>query len=300
MLIDIYETTVGSIYDLDDIKRELDRAFIEDIIFTSTLLNGEIVTGLLLVVGENPSLKPFNHPISYNNKVITDVRSFTDIDNNSKIGYKVTSTTNFNFMILRSKLLLLAMNVEPSYLANIHPLPAIVYGRFVSETLTYKLGLNHDDQMRLTILATAFYLFQLEEDREDANEQTNVRLMLQVARYTHISPDAVNDTLKNIENIPNVDNFIEILKQKIDNSRMQSLNKGLFFTALTYGWKGVNAKEVMGISLEHPPTWLAVVSSAISERLQKDSPVAKIVKNYSRKGMDTEFITGLSRALESY
>ena len=302
MLLDSYDTTVGSMYDLTDIKRELDREFIENTVFTSTLPNNVEIKNLLLVIKESPALKPFNHPIGYKEKVIVDMRGHVTADNMTAIGYKVKGTSNFNLLVLRARIQLLAMSMGVTYLGNIHPFPAIIYGRLVADNLTFKMALNHDDQMRLTILATAFYLAQFDDsqDIETDTSETPTKIILQVARYTHISPDVVTETISGIKTLANINDFVNVAKDKIDNSRINGLNTGLLFSTLTYGWKGVNAKEMMGISLEHPPTWMAVVSTASTERLQKDSPVAKIIKQYSRKKLDEEYVLGLSRALSDY
>lgn len=298
MLRDSYETTVGSSYNIDGILTELDRSVIDNTIFTSTLPDNETVNELRIVVGENPSLQPFNHPISYKDMVFVDARAMTKNDPMTTLGYKVTSGTDFKLQILRSKIQLLGMFNGPSYLSNIHPLPTIVYGRFISEGITFKLGLNPEDQMVLNILATAFYISQT-SDGGFSNEGDGVgKVSMQISRHTHISPDIVGGVLADVTELSTLDQLLELMLEKVDNSRIKQLNAGLFFTTLTYGWKGSNSKELMGVSIEYPPTWMAIVASAITERLQKDSPVSKMVKNYTRRDMDREYILGLSRAIK--
>ena len=120
---------------------------------------------------------------------------------------------------------------------------------------------------------------------------------LMIVRNTYIDPSIVTEIITSETQIDTLDQFLEVIKTKIDNIRLERLNITLLLASLTYGWRGNAAKEVMASALEHVPTWIACLAVAIKEKNFKDSPIAKISKFYTRNNKDKEFLLRLEDML---
>ena len=55
-------------------------------------------------------------------------------------------------------------------------------------------------------------------------------------------------------------------------------------------WFGANAKEILAVALEHPPTWLSLVYIALKERSYKNTSLAKIALRYALNKGGNDFI----------
>jgi hypothetical protein len=61
-------------------------------------------------------------------------------------------------------------------------------------------------------------------------------------------------------------------------------------TVTRNSWYGTNAKEIISVALEHPPTWAAIVFTALNERTFKNSMIYKIAERFGKRGASDEFI----------
>jgi hypothetical protein len=75
-----------------------------------------------------------------------------------------------------------------------------------------------------------------------------------------------------------------------DSVRLKDFNAGVLFTLLGNTWFGANAKEMIAVATEHPPTWIAMLLSAFTERTFKNSQIAKILERNSFKKLSDDFV----------
>ena len=298
MIIDVYQTTACKGYRLDNIYESLKAELITFDNIVDLTVNDRLVNGVKLLVGEASHISSFSHPIivsgSNESFIVVDVRRLVRSTNETLGNYKVQSPPDFDLLILRARIMLVALRGNMETLMDFDPLPATIFARWVNNALAFKMGLNMYEQNVIVVLGIIYYfkLFSSDVKAED--------LILFINRNTYIDNENINDII-DVEDLDislnSLSGFIEVLKLKVPNVRMEKLSIPLLLASLTYGWRGSDAKEVMAVCLEHPPTWIGCLTVAIKDKNFKHSPISKVVKNYTRKNKDKEFLIRLEEVL---
>jgi hypothetical protein len=58
-------------------------------------------------------------------------------------------------------------------------------------------------------------------------------------------------------------------------------------------WLGLNDKELVILSLEHPPIWISLVHAALTQKSFNKSFVTTVVDKYNKSGKGDEFLKAL-------
>lgn len=308
MLKDAYEATLTRHYNIAKIRSDLIRAYIsDDQSFTSKDADGKSFDGLKLLIGCAEEIPPVAHPISFSDQpgnrelsetVVIDVRSMVRPQAGTG-SYHVSNQHEYRFGLLRGQLSALWNNQQQEQLANAHTLPASVYGRWFSQGLTHRLGLTAQDQVVVTLLSTCFYLNSFYHEEQINDDHLADRRLLQLSRLTYTTPDQITHLKEAFKTLITLEDLIDQIKQNIDNPRIDMLSYGLLISILTYGWYGSNGKEILAVAVEYPPAWIAVVYTALTSRVVKDSPVARLLTPFTRKGVDQDFLKAIARLLLS-
>jgi len=289
-----YQTTTGKNYLLDKIITQLEESYIRSELLYISTENGNIY----IVTGQNENVPSFTHMINVeligSEKTISviDGRQFTRNKSNDS-GFTITSSVDFNMAVLRAKLEL-SSDVDFTDLYTAGDLPLWVYTQWVSETISGRLGLDPESQLNVAILAAALYVSNhtVEQEWEDT---VLARIITKVARVTNIPAARVLETLDGVKYIKNIREFIEYCYLHVDNSRIKTLNVGLVIQLLTSGsgWRGANAQEIIAASLEHAPTWHAVMYAAVDDRSYSKSRLTNYIKRFRANDGNKDYLRNL-------
>ena len=306
MIKDAYETTLTRNYNIAKIRSDLVKASISDQhFFTTTDADGKRHEGLLLLTANAEDIPPVVHPLSFsdqdtnmrlNETVVIDVRALVRSQAGGE-SYQVVNQHEYRFLLLRGQLVTLWHQQQYETLANAHTLPASVYGRWFSQGLTHRLGLSADEQITVTVLATCFYLNAFYHEEALNNPEMADKRLLQLSRLCYSTPEQIAHLKPIFSELVTLEDLIDHLKESIDNPRIDLLSYGLLVGILTYGWYGANGKEIMAVAMEFPPIWIAVVMTALTSRVAKNSPVTRLLTPFTRKGVDQDFLRAMTRLL---
>ena len=253
-----------------------------------SIINGTVrrVEGVVTVdsVGSVYSHTPaFFHPVAYpeghNQWVVAiDDRPWGRYDPLSG-AYKITNGQGHGFAVLRGKLNLFWLTNDKQIFRDISPMAMGLYASWLGENITKRFGLTPLEQLQITILAAYFYqsLFTVEEQFTDVEL---LRMCRSISGAVHCKPNDV-ETLLNMLNgrvIRNVDEFCATCYEVTETVRLKDFNTGLLFHVISGTWFGNGAEELCAIALEHPPTWLAILMAALTERTFKNSQIAKMAE----------------------
>ena len=290
MIYDVYNTTVCQSYELTHIKHNLQK----DIITNEGIVTYETDRGVLkplkLLVDPSSVIMPFSHPILIDGDdttIVVDVRRLIRLNSRSYSDYIITNRPEYELLILQARLMLVSILDDYQKIRDFDSLPSILFARWITNSISYRLGLNPSEENVITIIASVYYINTLSEDFDPT------KLSMVISRNTYIDAAFTVDIVAQCEQLTSLTALIDHMKKLISNVRMEKMTIALLLSSLTYGWRGSAAKETMGICLEHPPTWVACLSKAISERSYKDSPIAKVAKHYVKGKRDLEFISRL-------
>lgn len=268
-------------------------------------INGKTINSVWGIVPGNKEIPPFAHPYPYKDRydlqmVVIDTRAY------ARMGDGVLAPSNYAeyaFNGVRAALTSYGLKNGVADMAGLGDLPMAVFSRFLAERITRQLHFSPQEQMLITMVSAVWYACHFQEKPvggEDGpfDERELQRLSLKVARATRIPADVIFDKAGALRHMESIDDYVQVLREVLDNKRAESLNTPLIYALVGGGWYGLNAKEIVGVGLEHVPTFLAMVYMSLLDRSYRNSGIAKIVQACDRSGAGKSFILNLSRLIE--
>ena len=227
----------------------------------------------------------FSHPLVFVDankveRIVFDARTYGRWDQ-QKHEFVITNQPEYALNLLRAELNAIWTfdRVEP--LRDFSPIPMSVYAALISESIARRFALNPREQYMLAITAAIFYagLFM---DNAELDERDKTRVAAVVARATKANAEEVFAVLDEHKRIPqDVAEFCTMAMEVSESVRLDTLNPGLLFAIVGGTWYGTNAKEAIAVALEHPPTWISILVSALGERGYRNSTVAKTAERFA-------------------
>jgi hypothetical protein len=209
-------------------------------------------------------------------KIYMDARSFGKYDSAQR-QFVIRNTIEYKLALHRAGLNNVWVKQSPTLLRDISQLPMSVYASWLSESIARRYALDPREQMDLSILAGIFYssLF-MENDHQ--TEDSKMRVVNSISRALRVRAQDVLAVMEKVTYVDNVHGFCSAAYAVTGSVRLKELNAGVLYTIVGQTWFGTNAKEIIAVALEHPPTWLAILMAASDERTFKNSGIAKITE----------------------
>lgn len=296
MFISAYDTLACRAYNVKQIQSELRMAIVEDNTIMLETPSGKSIPAVFGLRPDNKSVPTFAHPIPvYINEkedapyFFVDTRSLVKANPNAPRGYSINNPTEYNFQIKRAALNL-AYNSDPSSFMGLGDLTPLVFCRWLTDMIVRKLGLDPSDQVRVTTV-TLFYWYSLfqESETETFTEKEKMRIITKLTQITSIPSSLSMEVIDSIPVIKDITEYVQTLQLVISNPRLDKLSPALLFAMIGNAWFGANAKEVAAVALEHPPTFVAMVATALDSRSFKKSAIGELVYLNDKKDRGIHF-----------
>ena len=249
-----------------------------------TTLNPVILYGLSDVEKDIPV---FHHPVinTANNWIAVDLRPFVK-PNVNKDGYEVRNESEYQLALQRLVLTGMWFTGKQSSLYSLK-LAHFAFATWLSDNLTRKFGLDLNNQMQLKVLGLIYYanLFHNEFGPEELQKLT-IRCKEEI-----IVPGLIEEIYNKAGSLKNIDEFCAACYKVTNNVRLMDLDFVVLSNILATNWFGSQGKELVLLSLEHPPTWLTLVSMSLTQRNYKKSFIATTVDRLNKRGKGEEFLS---------
>lgn len=300
MFISPYDTLAGKSYITSDIKKEIKLSKIDGTLLElRTVEKQQPVFGVVGISPYNKNIPSFTHPLIMEefaeNSVIIDTRPYIKKEPDGRFSY--TNISEYKFQLERGMLTNHWIK-HPSELAGAGDIAPMAFCRWLTEAIVRRLGLDTADQVKVTII-TLFYWYSLFRTTE-FNERDKNGVMLKLGRIFNIPSNLVMGVMENVRYMPTIKDYVDGLKFGIGNVRLDDLNVVLLFTMLGGSWFGLNAKEIIGIATEHPPTFMSMVLNAVNSRAFKKSILGKVVADVDKRGLGADFTKSIYNMLKGY
>lgn len=315
---DSYETTSGSVSNTKSLNIALQTYFIkEEGKYISLNIDDTGETHPIFITGYYSSeseIPLFTHPITIKksngqNYLVTDLRFFirkntdyTDLDQSSNISQRiekdVKNWTEYNFAKTRAILNLAWVNGGENEIRNSLPFAGIIFASWISEAIGKAYALDYNDQLKIAVLAS-FYYQSLFNDENQFDENTRQKMAIHTIKATRSDSGYVNAVFDKIEAIDNINSFCEYVKSVTENIRLKNFNYAMLLTIIRNSWYGINSKEIIAVCIEHPPTWIAMVHAALTERTYKSSMIYRIAERFGKHGAADEFSRSFITIIQS-
>ena len=244
----------------------------------------------------------FIHPVLVRHKdknyLVSDLRMYFSKDPNGD-GQKIRNLTEYNFA--KSKVVLGALwlaGKENEIRIGLR-FAADVFSSWLSETISKNYGLDFGDQLNLRILLHFYYL-NLFHRETIIDESTRQSWAVHTIKATKAESKLVFSIFDSLEKMEDMDALCESCKKVIKNTALYNFNKAVLLTLIRSAWFGNYAKENLSVAIEHPPTWCAIIYSAVTEKTYKNSTIYKYVEKLGKRGADQEFIDVYNRIMYEY
>lgn len=246
--------------------------------------------------GAQAAIPAFNHPLliakHFNGSVIDgaqeallaiDIRpavrdaSMTQSDGGvmGSGTYKVTNGSVYRTRLYRAALNAVWLKEGPGAIRSLTPIAMSIYASWISETLSRRYGLDPKTQYNLMILTAIFYSSNHIDGLEYDKAQEN-RYLAGIANSLKVDLPDVLTAYDSVKLILSVEDFCKKAKDYLGNVRLEELNSGVLIALLKGTWAGDNAAENIAVALEHPPSWLAILLEAYSNKTIKFTTIAKL------------------------
>lgn len=304
---DSYKTTVGAVLNTSSIESNIKKCMVTDLLSRENLNVRDIgdvlpvfVTG---AVDSESNIPPFAHPIMilspHKEKTLcSDMRYFLRKDPDAReIENRIRNLTEFNFAKGRAIINLMWVTERVGQVRSDFQFAGTVFAAVISEAIARNYALDIRDKLAVNI-ATHFYYQSLFTSDTEFDEDARQKMAIHTINATKAPSELVYQVIDKIKTIEGVNDFCKVLPEIVDNVRLKDFNLAILFTILKNSWYGTNSKEILTVAVEHPPTWIAVVYSALSERTYRNTMVYQVAEKIGKRGGIEEFVRNYVAAIK--
>lgn len=241
-------------------------------------------------------ITPFNHPII--NKegkwIALDLRNIVKMTAD-KENFEIRNDSEYHLSLQRFILTGMWAVGKQNSLYSLK-FPHFCFASWLSENLTKKFGLDLNNQLQLRILSLIYYSKLFTDNySEDDFGKLIVRLKEDI-----MVPKLIEEVYEKIGELENIDDFCKACYNVTGNIRLKNLDLNVLINTLANNWIGLNGKELVLLSLEHPPTWISLVFAALTKRSFSKNFIGTIVEKLNRKGAGDDFLKALVYITREY
>lgn len=291
MIVSAYNTTVLQGYKIGEIRQKVEALIAREGSGESFRFKehprGEANVRIIELLPSPHDIQPFGHPLTVTmgdyEYLVIDIRNFSRKAMNGEIA--ITSQLDYTTLVNRAFAELAAKHDQQNLL-SIGSLHVTLFVRWIADAIGRRLGLPVENQVLLTILTGFYYVCQFLDFGDTLDDRERVKIAQIVSKATFIPVEDILRVLDGIERpVQNTAyDYIELLEKHGNSVRFEQLNIGLLYSILYMGsWFGANKNELISLAVEHPPTFIGMVLSAIDERGYRKTVIGELLKVYDKK-----------------
>jgi hypothetical protein len=304
---DSYQTTVGSAFVTKTIENAIRRALIQGAYDTLNIEDDGVVKPMFITgqASSDADIPLFTHPllVTHNSQqwLCTDMRMFMKRPDGEYRGIDdlIKNRTEFAFTKSRAVLnLLWAMGGEQDIKSHL-PFAGIVFSAWISDVISKTFALDFKDQTTLVVISSYYYqtLFASEPEMDADTKQ---KMAVHTIKATKAPAQFVLDIFDRIGEMRGIEDYCRTVREILENVRLKDFNLAVLLTIIRNSWYGTNAKEILSVAIEHPPTWNAIVYAALSERTYRSSAIYRVAERFGKRGESDGFIKSYVELIHRY
>jgi len=293
-----YQTTICSMYKkLDQLLPKVRRAALDlefPVVKTPadyTLDNAHFVTPRQ----EHEDIPTFTQYINIgepnNPNLLIDSRQYMKYDIKTGL-YRINGVNDWSFQCVRMALNLQLLKSDETIFSRLGDLPAKVFHRWVSGALITKYNLELQSQMALFVITAYYFYAMCNYELQEPDVEARTQFAPIISRITGVPPDFVLDVIETVGPLKDANDLAYAMSTKSLQGRTGELKFTDLYLLLSNSWQGVNARENVGVALEHMPTYIAMVYMGIADRSYRRTVITQRAEGLAR-GQDLKIFTDL-------
>lgn len=292
-----YDTTFGRRYSTEATKAAIVKATVSNYLAK----NDDGYTVIEDTSDMPVDIPAFTHPLYVEKApydgLYVDARNF--VSRNRQSGEKkISSVSDYNFLLARAGLENIWRTEPTSVLRGASPLPASVYSSWLSENISKRLGVEPEDQHKLAIFSAWFY-YSLFSDEVRPDESEFNRVCQGIAKATRTPVTLVMQVLDGQDYVKDITDYCSRLEDVTGSIRLRGFSSILLYPMLNSTWFGYSSNDMVAVGIEHVPTFLAIVLSAITERAYTRSLLSKMIERVPAKNSINDFVLQMTASLRT-
>ncbi len=249
---------------------------------------------IYFVTDADLDVSPFQHPLydADEDIVYLDVRGYSILDRNGS--FRLKGDLDSELLLLRAKLELAWVHGTANELFTAFSFSNDVYVRWLTETLTREFSLNPAQDTQLKVLIALFNIGQYYNSiTEPALITRYYRL---ISQQYYVDMDTVQEIASRLtQTFPrDIAEFVAAIKEANISTRMANINEVSILNVLGGAWfMTAQPTLVVGLGLEYPPAFAAMVTMALNYRLFKKTSIGGVVDRLTKGSKKEDHIRAL-------
>lgn len=250
------------------------------------------------IITSDQDIPAFAHPLKVTNPVYNrmayyvDVRPFVRVDREGNV--RVSAYLDHMTAVWRGLLSGYWDFISRDDFRALGDFPVKVFSQWLANAMTFRLALPPEVQINVHAI-TAYYYLCLHSEEVERNDAYLLKMAGMISRATRIATDKVMDIIQNIDHMKNLDDYIAALVEHSGSTRFENFNAGLLYSLVSGAWFGANSREIIAVSLEHPPTFVTLVAMSLEERGYRRSGLGRLTEQLDKRGEGALFLKTLKR-----
>lgn len=212
--------------------------------------------------------------------------------------YRLTAENDYSFQCTRLALTQLLASGQGILFHRLGDLPHKAFVRWITLAVSSRFGLSLDYQLRVSVIAAYYYLTQLQEDLT-LTPESRQRYANLVSRITAVPTPLVLEIAEPLGDLNSAPALAEQLALHSGSLRLEEFKFTDLFLVLANSWVGVNARENVGVALEHMPTFIAMLYAALGERSYRKTILAARGESAGRVSDIKQFVDAVFRHVQT-
>jgi len=288
MILLPYQTKICSTYTqafLDKIRREAAKAELSLPFQPVKTPNGVTIKDCYFVTPspEHEDIPMFTQYIDLGQpgkpKLLIDGRRYFKYEPRSGT-YRLVANNDWSFECIRLSLNITTLVGDETAFSRLGDLPAKVFNRWVSGPLITRYQLTPEAQQALYVISAFYYYAMLMPELGEANPDVRTQFAPVVSRITGVPPDFVVDVIVEVGELNNIDDLIYAMSTKSRQERTGELKFKDLYLLLSNSF--YNQRENVGVALEHLPTYIAMLYTAVGDRSYRKTVIMQRAEQVAR------------------
>lgn len=288
-----YDSKINKTVQLKPIVLEIEKAMLHNEVHR---FSDEII----FVSDDFKEVPPFIHPIYSPEKDIAfiDVRGFSSVGQDGNLALK--GDIDSELTVLRAKLELIWQRAPRSETFTALHFSNTIFVRWLADTICHKQGLQLGHKTKV-LAVTGLYLIGLYYNNITEDFQIS-KYAEMISRDFYIPLEEVFSVIDTLDNpFPrDVDEYVEALKQMQISPRLANLNTVGLYAMLGGSWfMTANASQLVGLAVEYPPCFAAMVSMATRHKIFKKTQIGERVDRANKGGAFDQYARSLNALINT-
>lgn len=317
IIVSPYDTTYGKLLKMDTVTKELMRyaasVDTDALSYEYNKIDEKKIVSMLIITGYNndeKSLPIFNHPLIFKGIknqifVAVDLRKYLrQMDTQPAIIMDYAKdVSSVEFIMLRALITASFAMGEMGVFRPIFKSASSAMALFISNVINAIVLLDPAEKLSIEVAVCHYINIMLTDtddisDIIDAIESRIVTTKLSINSPSRSLIHIIMEKLDN--NVKDLNGLVENIKRCLPEGKRDLITQNVLINMFSNLWFGPGATESLVMSIEHMPTWFALVYSAMGDNTYKRSRLATALMKFSRQIDPKEYTKFLSNWMKEH